>query len=75
MIQGGATLECSREPVCVHSDDIYDHTLRPPFRSLCILARQVVQTAWAMLTLVASEQWQDREDVRHALARGAAFLR
>lgn len=28
-----------------------------------------------MLALIASEQWEDREEVRHALARGAALLR
>lgn len=35
----------------------------------------VVHTGWAMLTLIASEQWEDREDVRRALFLAAAFLR
>ncbi|CBJ34051.1 Cycloartenol synthase [Ectocarpus siliculosus] len=35
----------------------------------------VVHTGWAMLTLIASEQWEDREDVRLALWKGSLFLR
>lgn len=40
-----------------------------------VLSEQVVHTGWAMLTLIASEQWEDREDVRLALWRGSLFLR
>lgn len=36
---------------------------------------QVVHTGWAMLTLIASDQWEDREDVRLALWKGSLFLR
>lgn len=35
----------------------------------------VVHTGWAMLALIASEQWEDREDVRVSLWRGSLFLR
>eukprot|EP00752_Nemacystus_decipiens_P008292 g7413.t1 len=35
----------------------------------------VVHSGWAMLTLIASEQWEDREDVRLALWKGSLFLR
>ncbi|CAM9442144.1 unnamed protein product [Scytosiphon promiscuus] len=38
-------------------------------------ASGVVHTGWAMLTLIASEQWEDREDVRLALWKGSLFLR